>query len=265
MCTRKTINLKRTELQFLRKRISEKYATDENLELTLNSNRNSYAALKRNIKSKLKGKVEIYISEYLLFKLFYETKHSSEANFNLAFINTLYFYLTEGRKNRHHYFNFSTPLTINESNQDELMLMQQAHLNPIEETPVSKEDILGSIKYWMAHTKSTIKPVAIFLLLFISFSVVFAFSYRAQKLGNNANCSYWVCKYEDGTKVWSRFEGDINYNDVLNYFEGNAKRNRMNCEAFRMENNTRISICYDNILAKQYMLEHGNVKCIYRE
>ena len=63
MCTRKTINLKRTELQFLRKRTSEKYATDERTELTLNSNRNSYAALKRGIKNKLKGRAYL-IKEY---------------------------------------------------------------------------------------------------------------------------------------------------------------------------------------------------------
>lgn len=265
MCTRKTINLKRTELQFLRKRISEKYAADERTELTLNSNRNSYAVLKREIKSKLKGKVELYISEYLLFKLFYETRHSSEANFNLDFVNTLYLYLTEGKKNRYHFFNFSSSLDYPEEEDDCIAIIKQVQLSRVEESEITKSELLGGVKYWFSILKSGLKPVSLFLVLFISFTVVFAFSYRAKKIGNKIHCTYWVCKYEDGTKVWSRFEGGVNHEDVENYFLGNTKKNTLNCEAFRMENSTRVSVCYDNALAKQYILEYGKVKCVYRE
>ena len=265
MCAKKTINLKRTELQFLRNKISEKYALDEGTNLSLNSNRNSYAELKRRIRNKLKGKAEIYISEYLLFKLYYETKHSSEASFNLDFINTLYLYLTEGRKNRYCYFNFSSELNIEDESLGEIEILKQEQQSKVIFFPVNKNLYLEGLKFKLSLFLANVKSSFIYLGLFILLLVFLTYSFRENYSPNKTHCTYWVCKYENGTKVRSRFEGNSTYKEVCNYFEGNAKKNRLNCEAFRMENNSRVSICYDNTLAKQYISDFGKIKCVYRE
>ena len=265
MCAKKTINLKRTELQFLRNKISEKYALEEGTDLSLNSSRNSYAALKRGIRNKLKGKVDFYISEYLLFKLYYETKHSSEACFNLDFINTLYFYLTEGKKNRFHYFNFSSEIDHADESSGEMEILKQVHLTKIM-TPSRKENaFLEGFRFRFSLFINNWKWNSIYLGLFILGIIFIVYSFKGSNSSNKMHCTYWVCKYENGTKVWSRFEGNTTYKDVCNYYEGNAKKNNLNCEAFRMENNSRISICYDNSLAKQYISDFGKIKCVYRE
>ena len=197
--------------------------------------------------------------------MYYETKHSSEACFNLDFINTLYFYLTEGRKNRFHYFNISSSLDLTDEFSGEIEILKQEQQASLVATSIKENHFFDEINFKLSLLISNWKWNSIYLGVLILSIIFIAYSFKGTNSSTKMHCSYWVCKYEDDTKVWSRFEGNTTYKEAYNYFEGNAKMNKLNCEAFRMENNSRISICYDNSLAKQYISDFGRIKCVYRE
>lgn len=262
MSARKTINLKRTELHYLRNRVVAKYVSDEKRELNLNSNRNSYFALKRIIEKKLKGKVLFYISEYLLFKLYYETRYSTEASFNVDFINTLYLYITEAKKNRYDYFNISKQRTTSPQDETIDIIKQQYEVEKHKRRKI--EFPLELFYMWFQAINRNKNRLV--LISGLCFAVVSAIHFSTIKnVNHNHTGNYWVCKYEDGTKIWFRFNESVNHQFAKNYFEGKFSVKRIKCDAFKMLNNTRIPVCYDKALARQYISEFGKVRCVYRE
>jgi len=78
----------------------------------------------------------------------------------------------------------------------------------------------------------------------------------------NLGHDWWVCEYEDGTKVYYHFKSKRSVLDMLKYFTGQTSGD---CDAFKVINGIAHHICYQPSTVQRLEKEYGKIVDIRRE
>ena len=99
----KQVEVHKEELDWLRDRLSSRYASTTRTELTPNSHLGNYDLLARVMSGTLDEQQDEYVSTNLLRKLFYYSVDKKSVVFRIGFVDACYRFISKGRFNREMY------------------------------------------------------------------------------------------------------------------------------------------------------------------